>query len=76
MLGTSGVARGIAMGRSAPGGKIEVIPKKILGRGYKRAVDERKIERLQKKVVKKFLGYETKISKGGKFKIRPGWQTP
>ena len=28
----------------------------ILGRGYKRAVDERKIENLQKKVVKKFLG--------------------
>ena len=30
----------------------------------------------EKKVVKKFLAYETKVSRGGKFKIRPGRQTP
>ena len=70
------------MGRSAPGGKIEIIPKnlvggkvfwggEIIGRGYKRALDGRKIERLQKKVAKKILEYETKI-----FKVRPGRQTP
>ena len=64
-------------GRHFWGGEIEVIPKnlerekafwggEILGRGYKRAVDERKIDRLQKKVVKKILGYETKISRGGR----------
>ena len=29
-----------------------------------------------KKVVKKILGYETKISRGGKFKVHPGRQTP
>ena len=58
----------------APGGKIEVIPKKlervkvfwrgggeILGKGYKRAVDERKLERDQKKkVVKKIWGIRQK----------------
>ena len=75
------------MGAVRPGGKIEVILKnlvrvkvflgeKILGRSYKRAVDGRKIERLQKKAVKNILGYETKISRGGKFKDRPGRQTP
>ena len=32
---------------------------------------------VQKKVVKKILGYEAKkFSRGGKFKIRPGWQAP
>ena len=35
-------------------------------KGYKRAVDERKIERIQKKIVKKILGYEAKISRGGR----------
>ena len=70
----------------AVGGKIGVIPKnlervkvfrggEILGRGYKRAVDKQKIKRVQKKA-KKILGYETKISRGGKFKIRPGRQAP
>ena len=59
---TSGVARGEEgrWGRSAPGGKIELVAKnlergkylvegKILGRSYKRAVAERKIEGLEKK---------------------------
>ena len=30
----------------------------------------------KKRLSKKFLGYETKISRGGKSKIRPGRQTP
>ena len=36
----------------------------------------RKSLSIQKKVVKKILGYETKTSRGGKIKIRPGRQTP
>ena len=36
-----------------------------------------KIERLhKKKVVKKILGYDTKISRGGKFQDRPGGRKP
>ena len=34
--------------------------------GCKRAIVGRKIERVQKKVVKKILGYETKTSRGGR----------
>ena len=71
-------------GGGPPGGKIEVILKNLkiweggkyfTGWGeflgvYKRAIHGRKIERLKKKVVKKILGYDTKISSGGKFKGR------
>ena len=44
--------------------------------GLLKGRDGRKIERPKKMVAKNFLGYETKISRGGKFKIRPGRQTP
>ena len=73
---------GVAMGRSAPCGKIGVIPGKLerkkyfegyknFRKGYNRAVDERKIRR-----TKKILGYETKISRGGQFSISPGLRPP
>ena len=43
---------------------------KILGRGYMAKNREG-----PKKGRQKILGYETKMSRGGKFKIRPGRQT-
>ena len=69
------------------GGKIEDIPKylglgkvfsggEILGRAHKRAVGASKNREGAKKVSQKNLGYETKISMVGKYKIRPGRQTP
>ena len=38
----------------------------ILGRGYKRTVEERKIENLQTEVRQKILRYQTEISRGGR----------
>ena len=40
-------------------GKVFFRIKTILGRGYKRAVDGRKTESVQKKVVKKFWGMDS-----------------
>ena len=49
----------------------------MLGRGYKGPVYERIIEKLQKKVVKNFLRYEIKISRGAvNLRSIPGRQTP
>ena len=77
----SGVARGgrsVPGGTfRGGGGKIEVIPKnlvrrkvfwggEILGRGYKRAVDYWKDREAPKKDGQKILGYERKISRGGR----------
>ena len=61
-VSTSGVARGGGDGGGPPRAAL-------LGGGKIESV-------LKKKVVKKILGYETKISRGGKFKVRPGRQTP
>ena len=74
-------------GESASGGKIEVIPKnlerekvfwrgEILGRGYKRAVDEGKIERLQKRSSKKFWGMRQKSRGVANLKSAPGGKHP
>ena len=75
-------------GRHFLGGrKVKVIPKnlgkekvhwgwEILGRDYKRAVDEWKIK-IQKKGRRKNFGVrDNKNVEGRKFKIRPGRQTP
>ena len=74
-------------GQSAPGGKIEVILKnlvrekyfeggEILGRGYKRAVNGRKIERLQKKSSKKFWDMRLKSRRAANLRSAPGGRHP
>ena len=80
----SGLARGSGPPRAAllgGGGKIEVIlknsvrGKEFLG-GLQKSHIWTKNREAPKKDVKKILGYDTKISRGGKFKDHPGRQTP